>query len=130
METNFASGSLAIVFKFPYGLVFGSLFKCATNSSETPWGFAKPNPRSFSQLNSTRGREKGAGACRRRDCSGEVVEGIGEVVTVTPMCGSSQGMVGVGQSTCACGVARRRRGLWPIQGGRVQLNWSVSFTRC
>jgi hypothetical protein len=62
METNFASGSLAIVFKFPYRLVLGSLFKCATDSSENPCGFAKPNPRSFSQLNSTRGGGKGGRA--------------------------------------------------------------------
>jgi hypothetical protein len=61
METNFASGFLAIVFNFPYRLVLGSLFKCAPDSSETPWGFAKPNPRSFSQLNSTRGGGKAEG---------------------------------------------------------------------
>ena len=96
METNFASGSLAIVFIFPYRLVLGSLFKCATDSSKNPLGFAKPNPRSFSKLNSTHGGGKGRGAYRRRDCSGEVVEGVGEVVTVTPMCGSSPGIVGVG----------------------------------
>jgi hypothetical protein len=108
METNFASGSLAKVSKFPYGLVLGSLFKCATDNSETPWGFAKPNSRSFSQLNSTRGRGKGGESYRRRDCSGDVAEGVGEVVTVTPMCGSSPGMVGVSRSTCAGGGARRR----------------------
>jgi hypothetical protein len=96
---------------------------------KTPLGFTKPNPRSFSQLNSTHGGGKGGGAYRRRDCSGEVVEGVGEVVTVTPMCGSSLGIVGVGRSTCAGGGARRRRGLRPIQGDRVQLNQSVSFTR-
>jgi hypothetical protein len=129
METNFASGSLAIVFKFPYRLVLGSLFKYATNSSENPWGFAKLNLRSFSQLNCTRGGGKGVGAYRRRDCSGEVVEGVGEVMTVTPMCGLSPGMVGVGRSTCVGGGARRWRGLRPIQGGRVRLNRSVSFTR-
>jgi hypothetical protein len=114
METNFALGSLAIVFKFPYRLVLGSLFKCANDSSKTPWGFAKPNPRSFSQSNSTRGGGKGRGAYRRRDCSGEVVEGVGEVVTVTPICGSSPGIVRVGRSTCAGGGAHRRRGLRPI----------------
>jgi hypothetical protein len=80
--------------------------------------------------NSNLGGEKGRGAYRRRDCSGEVVEGVGEVVTVTLMCGSSPGVVGVGRSTCAGGRARRQRGLRPIQGGRVQSNWSVSFTRC
>jgi hypothetical protein len=49
---------------------------------------------------------------------------------VKSMCGSSLGMVGVGRSTCAGGEVRRWRGLRPIQGGRVQLNRSVSFTRC
>jgi hypothetical protein len=39
METNFASGSLANVFKFSYRLVLGSLFRCATDSSENPLGF-------------------------------------------------------------------------------------------
>jgi hypothetical protein len=58
---------------------------------------------SFPQLNSTRGEGKGGGAYRRRDCSDEVVEGVGEVVTVTSMCGSSPGMVGVGRSTCSAG---------------------------
>jgi hypothetical protein len=96
---------------------------------KTHWGFAKPNPRSFSQLNSIHGGGKDGGDYRRRDCSGEAVEGVGKVVTVMPMCESSLGMVGVGRSTCVGGGARRRRGLRPIQGGRVQLNWSVSFTR-
>jgi hypothetical protein len=96
---------------------------------KNPWGFTKPNPRSFPQLNSTHSGGKGRGAYRRRDCSGEVVEGVGEVVTVTPMCGSSPGMVGVGRSTCADRGARRWQGLQSIQGGRVQLNRSMSFTR-
>jgi hypothetical protein len=39
MEIGFTSGSLANVFKFPYRLVLGSLFKCATDSSENPLGF-------------------------------------------------------------------------------------------
>jgi hypothetical protein len=52
-------------------------------------------------------RACGGGAYRRRDCSGEVVEGVGEVVMVTLMCGSSPGMVEVGRSTCAGGGARR-----------------------
>jgi hypothetical protein len=114
METNFASASLTNVFKFPYRLVLGSLFTCATDISENPLDFTKPNPRSFSQLNSTRGGGKDRGAYRRRDCSGEVVEGVGEVMTGTQMCGSSPGIVGVGRSTCAGGGARRRRGLRPI----------------
>jgi hypothetical protein len=45
------------------------------------------------------------------------------------MCGLSPTIVGVGRSTRTGGRARRQRGLRPIQGGTVQLNWSVSFTR-
>jgi hypothetical protein len=77
----------------------------------------------------TAAEEKGGGAYRQRDCSGEVVEGVGEVLTVTPMCGSSPAMVGLGRSMCAGGRARRRRGLRPIQSSIVQLYGSESFTR-
>jgi hypothetical protein len=73
--------------------------------------------------------EKGGGAYRRRDCSGEVVEGVGEVLTVTPMCGSSPAMVEVGRSTCAGGQARRRRGFRPAHGAIVQLVSSGGSTR-
>jgi hypothetical protein len=96
---------------------------------KTPWSFTKPNPRSFPQLNSSRGGGKGGGAYWRRDCSDEVVEGVGEVLRVTAMCASPSGMVGVGRSTCTGGGARRRRGVWPIQGTIDQSNGSESFTR-
>jgi hypothetical protein len=39
METNFESGSLASVFRFPYRLVLRSLFTCVTDNSENPMGF-------------------------------------------------------------------------------------------
>jgi hypothetical protein len=39
MGNDFASGSLACVFKFTYTLVLGLLFKCATDNSENPLGF-------------------------------------------------------------------------------------------
>jgi hypothetical protein len=72
--------------------------------------------------------ERGGGSYRQRDCSGEVVEGVREVLRVTAMCGSPSGMVGVGRSTCARGGARRRRGVRPNQGTIGQSNGSVSFT--
>jgi hypothetical protein len=84
-----------------------------------------PPPKS----NSTYGEGKGGGAYRRRDCSGEVAEGVGEVLRVTAMCGSPTGMVGDGRSTCAGGGARRRRGVRPIEGTIDQSNGSESFTR-
>jgi hypothetical protein len=71
----------------------------------------------------------GGGAYWRRDCFGEVAEGVGEVLRVTTMCGSPSGMVGVDWSTCAGGGARRRRGVRPIQGIIDQSNGSGSFTR-
>jgi hypothetical protein len=73
--------------------------------------------------------ERGGGAYQWRDCSGEVVEDVGEVLRVTAMCGSPSGMVGVGRSTCAGGDARRWRGIWPAHGAIVQVNWSESFAR-
>jgi hypothetical protein len=94
---------------------------------KTPWGSSKPNPRSFPQINSTRGEGKSGGAYRRWDCFGEVVEGVGEVLRVTAMCGSPSGMVGVGRSTCAGRGARRRRGVRPIQGIIDQSNGSESL---
>jgi hypothetical protein len=96
---------------------------------KTPWVLLiltrGPSPKS----NSTRGGRKGGGAYRRRDCSGEVAEGVGEVLRVTAMCESPLGMVGVDRSTCAGGGARRRRGVRPIQGIIDQSNGSESFTR-
>jgi hypothetical protein len=122
-------GSLAGVFKFPYRLVLGLLFKCVADSSENPLGSSNPNPRSFPKSYSTCGRRKGGGVYQRRDCFSEVAEGVGEVLRVTAMCGSSSGMLGVGRSTCAGGGARWRRGVRPIQGIIDQSNRSESFTR-
>jgi hypothetical protein len=73
--------------------------------------------------------ERGGGAYRRRDYSGEVVEDVGEAPRVTAKCGSPSGMVGVGRSTCAGGDARRRRGIRPAHGAIVQVNRSESFAR-
>jgi hypothetical protein len=74
--------------------------------------------------------KRGGGAYRRRDCSGEVAEGVGEVLRVKAMCGSPSGMAGVGRSTCAGGEARRRRGVRPAHGAIVQSNGSEGFTGC
>jgi hypothetical protein len=96
---------------------------------KTPWVLLiltrGPSPKS----NSTRGRRKGGGAYRRRECSSEVAEGVGEVLRVTAMCGLPPGMVGVGRSTCAGGGALRWRGVRPIQGTIDQSNRFESFTR-
>jgi hypothetical protein len=45
-------------------------------------------------LNSNHGGRKGGGAYQQRDCSGEVVEDVGEVLGITTVCGSPSGMVG------------------------------------
>jgi hypothetical protein len=73
--------------------------------------------------------ERGGGAYRRRDYSGEVVEDVGEAPRVAAKCGSPSGMVGVGRSTWAGGDARRRRGIRPAHGAIVQVNRSESFAR-
>jgi hypothetical protein len=39
MEDDFALWSLAAVFKIPYRLVLGLLFKCVAGGSENPLGF-------------------------------------------------------------------------------------------
>jgi hypothetical protein len=73
--------------------------------------------------------EKGGGAYRRRGCSGE---GSGEVrgsLAITSRCGSSTMVVGVGQSTCAGGGARRRGGIRSVHGAIIRLNGSGIFTR-
>jgi hypothetical protein len=110
------------------GFVSGSLAKCSefiTYRSSVYYSHESyPNGTVIAT------KEKGGGAYRRRDCSGEVVECVGEVLTATPMCGSSPAMVIVGRSTCAGGRARRRQGFWPAHGAIVQLNGSESFTRC
>ena len=83
-----------------------------------------------STSNSSRGEEKGGGAYRRRDCSGEVVEGEGEVAGITTVCGTPSEMAGVGRSTRAGGDARRRRGDRPGHGEIVQSNRSERSTGC
>ena len=80
-----------------------------------------------STSNSSRGEEKGGGAYRRRDCSGEVVEGEGEVAGITTVCGTPSEMAGVGRSTRAGGDARRRRGVRPGHGEIEQLDGSERF---
>jgi hypothetical protein len=73
--------------------------------------------------------ERGGGAYPWRDCSGEVVEDVGDVLRVTAMCGSPSGMVRVDRSTCAGGDARWRRGIRPSHVTIVQVNQSESFAR-
>ena len=101
----------------------------STALQKTPYGFWKSNLRSFPNGTVAAEEEKGGGAYRRRDCSGEVVKDVGEVLMVTAMCGSPSGMVGVGRSTCAGGDARRWRGIQPAHGAIVQVNWLESFAR-
>jgi hypothetical protein len=129
MENYFATGSLAGVLSFPYRLVPGRIFNWVTDISKNPWILLILTRGPFPNLNSTRGVRKGGGTYRRRDCSGEVAEGVGEVLRVTAMCGLPSGMGRVGLSACAGGGARRLRGVRPIQGTIDQSNGSESFTR-
>jgi hypothetical protein len=97
---------------------------------KTPWVLQILTRGPSPNLNCDRGGRKGGGAYRRRDCSGEVVEDVGEVSGITTVCGSPSGVVGVGRSTCAGGDARRRRGVRPAHGEIVQLDGSERFTGC
>ena len=58
-----------------------------------------------------------------------MVDDVGEVTTVTSVCGSILGMVGVGRSSHAGGGARRQRVIRPAHGGMVQSVGSESFTK-
>jgi hypothetical protein len=130
MENYFALGSLAGVLSFSHGSVPGLLFTWVTDIAENPRVLLILTRGPSPNLNSNCGGRKVERAYRRRDCSGEVVEDVGEVSGITTMCGLSSGMVGVGRSTCAGGDARRRRGVRPTHGSIVQLNGSESFTGC
>jgi hypothetical protein len=79
-------------------------------------------------LNSTRKKEKGGTAYRRRDRSGEGRGWLGEALAVTAMYGLSAGMVEIARSTCAGGCPRRRRVCRPNHGDLVQSKGTVSFT--
>jgi hypothetical protein len=129
MKNYFATMSLAGVFNFPYRLVLGYYSNVSLTVQKTPWILLILTRGPSPNLNSTSGGRKGGGAYRRRDCSDEVAEGVGEVLRVTAMCGLPSGMVGVGRSTCAGGEARRQRGVRPIQGTIDQSNGSENFTR-
>jgi hypothetical protein len=129
MENYFALGSLAGVKFFLTDQSLGYYSNESLILQKTPRVLLLLTRGPSPNLNSNRGGRKGGGAYRRRDCSGEVVEDVGEVSGITAMCGSPSGMVGVGRSTCAGGDARRRRGVRPAHGAIVQLNGSESFTR-
>jgi hypothetical protein len=75
---------------------------------KTPWGKSKSNMWSYPYWNSTLGGEKGGGAYRRRDSSGEVSRDVGEVTAIMSRYGPVSEIAGVGQSSCAGGGVRRR----------------------
>jgi hypothetical protein len=79
-------------------------------------------------LNSTRKKEKGGAAYRRRERSGEGRGWLREVLAVTTVYGSTAGVAGIVGSTCAGGCSRRRRVLRPNHDDLVQSNGTVSFT--
>jgi hypothetical protein len=78
--------------------------------------------------NSTRGKEKGGAAYRRRERSGEGRGWLGEALAVTTVYGLTAGMAGITWSTCAGGCPRRRRVCQPNHSNLVQSNGMVSFT--
>jgi hypothetical protein len=70
---------------------------------KTPYPFL-PLPRGPSPgLNSTRGKEKGGAAYRRRERSGEGRGRLREVLAVTTVYGSTAEVAGIIRSTCAGG---------------------------
>jgi hypothetical protein len=79
-------------------------------------------------LNSTRGKEKGDAAYRRRERSGEGRSWLREVLAVTAVYGSTTEVAGIVRSTCAGGCSRRRRVFQPNHGDLVQSNSTMSLT--
>jgi hypothetical protein len=79
-------------------------------------------------LNSTRGKEKGGVAYRRRERSGEGQGWLREVLTVTTVYDSTTEVAGIVRSTYAGGCSRRRRVFRPNHGDLVQSNGTMSFT--
>jgi hypothetical protein len=57
-----------------------------------------------------------------------VVSDVGEVTTVTSVCGLASEVVGAVLAMSADGGGRRRLLLWPNHGGRVQLKRTRSST--
>jgi hypothetical protein len=81
-------------------------------------------------VNSTRGKEKGGTAYRRRERSREGRGWLWEVLAVTPRYDSTAMVAGIGRSTCAGGWTRRRRELRPNHGDTGHSNGTGSFAGC
>jgi hypothetical protein len=79
-------------------------------------------------FNSTRDKEKGGTAYRRREWSGEGRGWLWEVLAVTTVYGSTVRVAGIVRSTRASGGSRQRRVLRPNHVDLVQSNGTVSFT--
>ena len=94
---------------------------------KTPWlSLLLPRGPSIG-LNSTREKEKGGVAYRRRERSGEGWGWLWEALVVTTVYGSTAGMAGIARSTCAGGCLRRRRVCRPNHGDLVQSKGTVTF---
>jgi hypothetical protein len=78
-------------------------------------------------LNSTREKEKGGAAYRRRERSGKGRGWLQEVLAVTTVYGSTAGVAKIARSTCAGGCSRRRLVCRPNHDDLVQSNGTVSF---
>jgi hypothetical protein len=94
---------------------------------KAPWPSLPLTHSPSPNVNSTRRKEKGGAAYRRRDRSGEGQGWLGEALAVTARCGSTAGMAGIARSTCAGGCSRRRRVYRPNHGDLVQSKGTVSF---
>jgi hypothetical protein len=77
MGNDFALGSLAVFSSFLTDLSLGYYSDMSLIVQKTPWVPLNLTRGPSPKLNSTRGGGKGGGAYRRRDCSGEVAEGVG-----------------------------------------------------
>jgi hypothetical protein len=93
MENYFALGPWRVFQVFLTDQSMGYYSHEPLTLQKTPWVLLVLTRGPSPNLNSNRGRRKGGGAYRRRDCSGEVVEDVGEVSGITAMCGSPSRIV-------------------------------------
>jgi hypothetical protein len=78
-------------------------FPESLTAHKTPWPFLLLPQGPSPYVNSSRGKEKGGAAYRRRERSGEGRGWLREVVAVTARYGSTAVVAGIGRSTCAGG---------------------------
>jgi hypothetical protein len=107
MQIHFALGSLAGFLSFLVDQSLGYYSHESLTLQKTPRVLQILTRGPSSNSNSNRGGRNGGGAYRWRDCSGEVVEDVGEVLGITTVCGSPSEIEQLDGSESFTGCQRR-----------------------